>query len=203
MFEWITNLMNSLGYLAVVVLMFLENMFPPIPSELIMPLAGYTVTKGKLTFVGVVLAGTLGSVLGALPLYYLGKYIGEERLKTWADKHGKWLTVSREDIEKSKNWFDRHGGKAVFLCRLVPGVRSLISLPAGINNMNFAAFLLYSALGAGLWSALLAYLGLLLGENYATVDRYLGPASYVLLGIITVIYMVRVIKQHKKEKVVF
>ncbi len=200
MFEWITNLMNALGYLAVVVLMFLENMFPPIPSELIMPLAGYTVTKGKLTFVGVVLAGTLGSVLGALPLYYIGKFIGEERLKTWADKHGKWLTVSREDIEKSKNWFDRQGGKAVFLCRLVPGVRSLISLPAGINNMNFVAFLLYSALGGGLWSALLAYLGLLLGENYATVDRYLGPASYVVLGIIAAVYMVRVIKQHKKEK---
>src|SRR4028119_1799709 len=123
MFEWITNLMNSLGYFAVVVLMFLENMFPPIPSELIMPLAGYTVTKGKLTFVGVVLAGTLGSVLGALPLYYLGQFIGEERLKTWADQHGKWLTVSREDIEQSRSWFDRHGSKAVFLCRLVPGVR--------------------------------------------------------------------------------
>ena len=200
MFEWITNLMNSLGYFAVVVLMFLENIFPPIPSELIMPLAGYTVTKGKLTFVGVVLAGTLGSVLGALPLYYLGKFIGEERLKTWADQHGKWLTVSREDIEQSRSWFDRHGSKAVFLCRLVPGVRSLISLPAGINNMNFPAFLLYSALGAGLWSALLTYLGLLLGANYASVDRYLGPASYVVFGIITVIYVVRVVRQHQKEK---
>src|SRR5919112_1303221 len=101
MFEWITGLMNSMGYIAIVFLMFLENVFPPIPSELIMPLAGFTATKGKLSLLGVIIAGTIGSMLGALPLYYLGKTIGEERLKKWADKHGKWLTVSSEDIDKA------------------------------------------------------------------------------------------------------
>lgn len=94
MFNWITHLMNSLGYPAIVFLMFLENMFPPIPLELVMPLAGFTATQGKLSLVGIVIAGTLGSVLGTVPVYYIGKTVGEERLKAWADKHGKWLTVS-------------------------------------------------------------------------------------------------------------
>jgi membrane protein DedA with SNARE-associated domain len=102
MLEWITRTMESLSYFGVVFLMFLENVFPPIPSELVMPLAGYTATKAKMSLWGVIAAGTLGSVLGALPLYYVGKLMGEERLKTWADKHGAWLAVSSEDIEKSK-----------------------------------------------------------------------------------------------------
>src|SRR5687767_4658381 len=133
MLEWITEFMNSMGYFAIVFLMFLENVFPPIPSEVIMPMAGFTATQGKLSFIGVVIAGTLGSVLGALPLYFVGKTIGEDRLKSWAHSHGKWLTVSRDDIDKAKEWFEKHGAIAVLIGRLVPGVRSLISLPAGIH----------------------------------------------------------------------
>lgn len=182
MLEWIKNLMNTLGYPGIVLLMFLENVFPPIPSEFIMPLAGYTAARGDLNFVGVVIAGMLGSVLGALPLYYLGKWLGEERLKQLADKYGKWLTVSGEDIAKADDWFDRHGHKAVFFARLVPGVRSLISIPAGISSMNLLQFLLYSALGTGIWAGVLAYLGRLLGENYEVVNTYLGPITYVVIG---------------------
>jgi membrane protein DedA with SNARE-associated domain len=180
--DWIRNLMNSLGYPGVALLMFLENVFPPIPSEFIMPLAGFTTTQGQLNFVGVVIAGTLGSVLGALPLYYLGRLLGEERLKQLADRYGKWLTVSAAEIERADRWFDRHGAKAVFFCRLVPGIRSLISIPAGISGMNLAQFLLYTALGTGLWAGILAYLGRLLGENYEQVNRYLGPITYVVVG---------------------
>lgn len=199
MLGWITNLMNSMGYIAIVFLMFLENVFPPIPSELIMPLAGFTATQGKLTFIGVAIAGTLGSVLGALPLYFIGKIIGEERLKAWADKHGKWLTVSREDIEKSKDWFDKHGAVAVIIGRLVPGIRSLISVPAGIGQMNLGLFMLYTGIGAGVWSSALAYLGFLLGGSYDKVEKYLSPASYVVLGIVLLVYIYRVIKQHRQE----
>jgi len=199
MIEWITNLMNSMGYIAIVFLMFLENVFPPIPSELIMPLAGFTATQGKLTLIGVIIAGTIGSVLGALPLYYVGKVIGEEHLKAWADKNGKWLTVSRGDIGKSKDWFDKHGAVAVIIGRLVPGIRSLISVPAGIDQMNLGLFMLYSAIGAGVWSSLLAYLGFLLGGNYDKVEKYLSPASYVVLGIVVLVYIYRVIKQHRQE----
>lgn len=197
MLNWITHLMNSMGYAAIVGLMFLENVFPPIPSELIMPLAGFTAAKGKLSLLGVIVAGTLGSVLGALPLYYLGKIVGQERLVAWADKHGKWLALSGRDISKSKDWFDKHGHKAVLVCRLVPGVRSLISIPAGIAEMPLPQFLIYSALGAGLWTAILAFAGFKLGENYARVEKYLGPAAYVVLGAIAVAYVVRVVKQNK------
>ncbi|HVF84885.1 MAG TPA: DedA family protein [Abditibacteriaceae bacterium] len=200
MFEWITNFMNSAGYFGVLFLMFLENVFPPIPSELVMPLAGYTAKRGSLSLLGVIVAGTLGSVLGSLPLYFAGKLVGEERIKNWADKYGVWFTVSREDIEKSKAWFERHGNKAVLLCRLVPGVRSLISLPAGISQMNLLQFLLYSAIGSGAWTAALAYLGFRLGENYKQVERFMGPATYVVLGLVVLMFVVRVVKQKKAQK---
>jgi len=200
MFEWITHFMQSAGYLGVLFLMFLENVFPPIPSELIMPLAGYTAKRGGLSLLGVIAAGTLGSVLGSLPLYYAGKLVGEERIKNWADKYGVWLTVSREDIEKSKDWFERHGNKAVLLCRLVPGVRSLISLPAGISQMNLLQFLAYSAIGAGLWTTALAYLGFRLGANYQKVEKFMGPATYVVLGLVVLMFVVRVVKQRKAQE---
>src|SRR4028119_974242 len=109
MTKWIMSLIGSTGYFGIVFLMFIENVFPPIPSEFIMPLAGFMVTQNKFSLVGIIIAGTLGSVLGALPLYYLGKKLGEERLKKFADRYGKWLTLSREDIDKSKNWFEKHG----------------------------------------------------------------------------------------------
>jgi membrane protein DedA with SNARE-associated domain len=190
MLEWMTEIMNALGYAGIVFLMFLENVFPPIPSEIIMPLAGFTATQGRLSFVGVVIAGMVGSVLGALPLYYLGARVGEHRLVAWADRHGRWLTVSGEDVKRASAWFNRHGGKAVFFGRLVPGIRSLISIPAGISEMNLPLFLLYSAIGTGLWAAFLAYLGYLLGKNYEQVDAYLGPVSYIVLGALAAAFAV-------------
>jgi membrane protein DedA with SNARE-associated domain len=193
------KMIAAAGYPALLFLMFLENVFPPIPSELIMPLAGYMVTRGQLSFLGVLLAGTAGSVLGALPLYYAGRKLGEERLKKLADRHGRWVTVSRDEIEKAKGWFDRHGGAAVLLCRLVPGVRSLISIPAGIARMNLAAFLAYTTAGSAVWTALLAYLGYFLGGRFKKVEEYLDPISYVVLGGLVVMYGLRVIR-HKGER---
>ncbi len=186
MLDWIKNLMESLGYVGVAVLMFLENVFPPLPSELIMPLAGFTASQGKLTLIGVIIAGTIGSVVGALPLYYLGRIVGEEKLKQWADRYGKWLTVSSKEIERADQWFEQHGNKTVFFGRLVPGIRSLVSIPAGISGMNIATFLLYTAIGSSIWTAALAFLGSLLGEQYEKVDAYLGPISYVVLGLLVI-----------------
>ncbi len=193
------DLIYATGYFGIGLLMFIENVFPPIPSEIIMALAGYMVTQGKLSFVGVVVAGTVGSVLGALPFYYLGRVISEDRLKRLADKHGRWLTVSREDIERATSWFDRHGGLAVFFCRLVPGIRSLISIPAGIDRMNLVAFLAYTTIGAAIWTALLAYLGYLLGSNFREVGDYLDPVSWVVFGIIAVLYVVRVVRFKRRR----
>jgi membrane protein DedA with SNARE-associated domain len=193
MADWVISTIESTGYLGIVLLMFLENVFPPIPSEVIMPLAGFLVAEGKQNLIGVIIAGTVGSVLGALPLYYAGFFLGEERLKQFADKHGRWLTVSRDDLERAKKWFNRHGGLAVLLCRLLPGVRSLISIPAGLAKMNLASFLFYTAIGAGVWTALLAFAGYILGAKFEQVGEYLNPASYVVFGAILVIYVKRVL----------
>jgi membrane protein DedA with SNARE-associated domain len=198
--EWITNTMTSLGYWGIGLLMFAENLFPPIPSELIMPLAGFTVSQGKMNFALAVIAGVVGTILGALPWYYAGKLLGEERLKQLADKYGKWITVSSADIDKSTRWFNRYGNNAVLFCRLVPGVRTLISLPAGISNMPIAPFLLYSTLGTTAWVMLLTFLGFMLGDNYELVDEYLGPASKIVLGILIVAFVAWVVRKSLKAK---
>ena len=199
MAKWVINTIQSTGYFGIVCLMFLENVFPPIPSEVIMPLAGFLVAEEKQNFAGVVIAGMVGSVLGALPLYYAGYLLGEERLKAFVDKHGRWLTISRDDLERAKKWFDQHGKLAVLICRLVPGIRSLISIPAGIAKMNMAAFLFYSSVGAGIWTALLAYAGYILGAKFETVGEYLNPASYVVFAVILLMYFVRVFNESRKK----
>ncbi|ARV58249.1 alkaline phosphatase [Nostocales cyanobacterium HT-58-2] len=202
MLEWITNTINSLGYWGIALLMFLENVFPPIPSELIMPLAGFTAraTPEKLNVIGVFFAGLLGSVLGALIWYYPGKFLGEQRLRAWADKYGKWLTISGKDITKAKRWFDQQGSKAVLIGRLVPGVRTLISVPAGISNMHLLPFLIYSTLGSAAWVGLLTYSGYALGSQYELVDKYLAPVSKIVLASIILAFVVWVIKRKRKNR---
>lgn len=202
MAKWVMDIIYSGGYLGIVFLMFVENVFPPIPSELIIPLAGFMVSKGQFTFAGVVIAGTIGSILGSLPLYYLGRAFGEERLKALADEYGFWMTVSSKDIEKAKKWFDKYGIWAVLFCRLLPGARSLISIPAGLNRMSLVPFLLSSVVGMALWTTVLAALGKTLGENFREVENYFNPISYVILGIIIALYVYRLVthKRQVKEK---
>ncbi|MBD1934071.1 MULTISPECIES: DedA family protein [Cyanophyceae] len=200
MVEWITNTMQSLGYIGIGLLMFLENLFPPIPSELIMPLAGFTVAKGNMNFVLAVTAGVIGTMLGALPWYYVGKLVGEENLKRLANKYGKWIGLSSKDIDKADNWFDKHGGKAVFYGRLVPGVRTLISLPAGISGMPLVPFLLYSTLGTTLWVGLLTYAGYALGDNYELVEQYLGPVSKIVFVVLVVAFVIWLVMKRKKKQ---
>lgn len=200
MLKWIMQTISTFGYAGIVFLMFVENVFPPIPSELIIPLAGFLVTKGELAFVGVVIAGTIGSVLGALPFYYLGRTIEEKRLREWIGKYGRWLTISVDDLDGAKKWFDNYGGWTVFFCRLVPGVRSLISLPAGINQMSVATFLLSTTLGMALWTTILTAAGYLLSSNFEKVEEYLDPVSYVILGAIVLLYIYRVVTQKSSDQ---
>ncbi len=197
--EWIPNVMNQLGYWGIGLLMFLENLFPPIPSELIMPLAGFTVAKGQMDFILVIIAGVVGTIVGAFPWYYIGKFISEERLEHLADKYGKWISVTSKDIKKANNWFNEHGGKAVFFCRLVPGVRTLISLPAGINNMPLIPFTLYSTLGTTIWVTFLTFLGYKLGDNYELVDEYLGPVSKIVLAIIVIFFILWIVRKQMRR----
>jgi membrane protein DedA with SNARE-associated domain len=198
--EWITNIMTSLGYLGIGLLMFLENLFPPIPSELIMPLAGFTISQGKMEFVPAIAAGVIGTVLGAFPWYYVGKLIGEENIKRLANKYGKWIAVSGQDIDRAHNWFTKHGEQAVFFGRLVPGVRTLISLPAGIEEMPLLPFLLYSTLGTTLWVSLLTVVGYKLGTHYDLVEEYLGPVSKIVFVLLIVAFIVWVAMKRRKSQ---
>ncbi|NJO77377.1 MAG: DedA family protein [Cyanobacteria bacterium RM1_2_2] len=199
MAEWVTQIMTSLGYWGIGLLMFLENLFPPIPSELIMPLAGFTIAQGQMTFVPALTAGVIGTMLGALPWFYLGRYLGEDRLKNWLNRYGKWLGISGEEIDKAQRWFYRHGNKAVFFGRFVPGIRTLISLPAGFSEMRFSQFLIYSTLGTLGWTFLLTYIGYVLGDNYELVEQYLGPVSKIVLGIVVISFAVWLF-QHQRTR---
>jgi membrane protein DedA with SNARE-associated domain len=200
MIKWVIEVISSFGYAGIVFLLFLENVFPPIPSELIIPLAGFLVSTGQFSFFGVIIAGTFGSLLGALPFYFLGKMIKEERLCEWTEKYGRWLTISVQDIDKAKEWFDKYGAWTVFFCRFIPGIRSVISIPAGINRMNPFTFLAASALGMALWTTILMSAGYLLKNNFERVEDYLEPVSYFVLGAILVGYFYRVFKQRKSAE---
>jgi membrane protein DedA with SNARE-associated domain len=188
MHEWITNIITSLGYWGIGLLMFLENLFPPIPSELIMPLAGFTVAKGDMQIFPVMVAGVVGTVLGALPWYYAGKLLGEERLRKLANSYSKWLGITGKDIDKSTAWFEKHGNNAVLMGRMVPGVRTLISIPAGISDMDILPFVLYSTIGTTLWVGFLTATGYFLGNNYERVDEYLAPVSKIVLVTLAIAF---------------
>jgi membrane protein DedA with SNARE-associated domain len=165
------------GYGAIFAAMFLENLFPPIPSELIMPLGGFYVQQGKLALIPVVLAGLLGTVLGALPWYGIGRLVNEERIEHWLGRHGRWIGISPQELHRSRTWFNRHGTALVFWGRLVPGVRTLISVPAGIEMMPFVPFLLWTTAGSLIWTLLLTLAGLAMGEGYSQVEHWIDPVS--------------------------
>ncbi|MDO5671042.1 MAG: DedA family protein [Corynebacterium sp.] len=185
--DWVVRLMELLGAPGVGIAILLENLFPPIPSEVVLPLAGFTASQGELNVWAAFIWATIGSVTGALLLYWVGAAIGAGRLRQIAD--WMWL-VEPEDVDKALHWFDRYGRWSVFFGRLIPGVRSLISIPAGIDRMNPLSFGLMTFAGSALWNAVLIYAGVVLGDNYHLVEKYVGEYStwvYVTLGIALVV----------------
>lgn len=199
MLDWITNTIASFNYWGIALLMLLENILPPIPSEVIMPLAGFTANQGKLNFVWVVVAGTIGSLLGALPWYYVGQKVGEKRLRRWIDRRGQWLALSGEDVDRSKHWFNQYGGGVVLFGRLVPGIRTFISVPAGFEEMPWSKFLLYSTLGTLGWNSLLTYAGFLLGQNYQLVEKYVAPISLIVVGGLLLFFILWVVRRKQRQ----
>lgn len=193
MFEWITQAVERGSYAGVFVLMLVENVFPPIPSEVIMPLAGYIASRGQLTFWGVLLAGTLGSLAGTSLWYAIGRWLGRDRLKRFAARHGRWLTLSPAEIDRASAWFAQRGYAAVLLGRLVPGIRTLISVPAGVTGMPLLPFLATSAAGTFFWTGLLAAAGYQLGESYGVVGRWIEPVGNGVLVLALAIYLYRVV----------
>jgi membrane protein DedA with SNARE-associated domain len=200
MFDWITRIISLLGYTGVAILTFLENLFPPIPSELVIPFAGFVAANGRLRLDVVIIAGSLGSLAGALLWFEIGRRVGEQRLRSWVDRHGKWLTVSKRDLDRSQQWFRRHGRAAVFFGRLVPGVRTFVSLPAGFSRMPYGTFLVFSAIGTVLWTAALAFAGVLLQANYTRVGDYVNTATNVLLVAFGAILVKRYVECWKASR---
>ncbi len=192
MSDWVVRLIEQSGYLGVAFLMFLETVFPPIPSEVIMSFAGVAAGQGKLSYLGVVASGTAGAMLGNI-LWYLGaRALGIQRLEPVIRRWGRWITMSWTEVKRAERWFGLHGTFFVFLGRLLPTVRSLVSIPAGLLKMSFRRFVFASTLGTVIWTAVLAGAGFKLGENYTDIDKILGPAANAVLVVLIAGYIYRV-----------
>ena len=179
--NWAKDVVDSAGYIGVFLMIILENVFPPIPSEVILPLAGFLASEGRFWLPGVILAASLGAVVGALILYYLAYWFGDRRLRWLINRYGKWFAVSEAELDKANDWFDRRGGMAVMVCRVVPIVRSLVSLPAGLRRMNLVAFVLYTFIGATVWNTILVGAGYILGDNWDDVEHVVGYVQYAVI----------------------
>lgn len=187
MSRWATEIMDALGYFGLAFLVALENVFPPIPSEIILPLAGFNSSRGTMNVFLAILFATIGSLLGALILYYVGYIFGEERVRYIVRRWGKWLGFKESDVDKADEWFDKYGGMAVLLCRVVPIVRSLISIPAGLRKMPLLSFMLFTTLGSLTWNTILIFAGYLLGDNWDHVEEYIGYLQYAVIAVVLAI----------------
>lgn len=194
MVEWIIGVVRMLGYPGIAFLMFLENLFPPLPSEGIMPFAGFLAGRGELSLFWVIVAGTLGSVLGTLPFYYISRAVGIRRIRCWAERYGRWLALSGEDIDRAAERFDRYGGAVVLLGRALPGMRAFVCIPAGAQRMHVGLFLLYNTIGTAIWTGFLTYLGVLMGQNYEAAKEILGPVTWVILSVLLGSIVLRIVR---------
>lgn len=198
--EFIINIMNSYGYLGVFLLILIENIFPPIPSEVILLFGGFMTTYTSLNVLGMTMSSTLGSVLGALILYKIGNFFNKETLKRLIHtKLGKLLRINNSDIDSSFNYFQTKGEKTIFFCRFIPLIRSLISLPAGINKMNITKFTIYTTLGSLIWNIVLITLGQIVGSNWKSILKIFDLYSTYAVVIIFIISIVLIIKFYKKK----
>lgn len=184
--NWITEFMDQFGYFGVFLLIMIENVFPPIPSEVILTFGGFMTTYSDMTRMGVIIAATAGSIIGAMILYSIGLFLDVARLEKIVDRWGGVLRLTRKDIRKAGAWFDKYGPWTVLLCRLVPLIRSLISIPAGMSNMNFPLFILLTTIGSLIWNTALVMIGAAVGDNWQSIVHYMdiySNVAYALLAI--------------------
>ncbi len=193
MSDWIVNLIEQSGYLGVGFLMFLETMFPPIPSEVIMPIAGVYAAKGQMSLGWVIASGTAGAMLGNYFWYLAARVIGVERFRPFIERFGRWLTIDWHEVERAEKLFGQYGSAFVFFARMLPTLRSLISIPAGLLHMRLSTFVIWSTIGTAGWTSLLAVSGWMLGRNVDKVDDFVGPVSTAVIVLIIGAYLWRVI----------
>ena len=197
----IISIMNKFGYFGVFFLIAIENIFPPIPSEVILLFGGFMTTYSKINILGVIIASTLGSLVGALILYYIGKILNKERLKKIVKgKIGKILRLKAKDIDKADEWFDTKGNKTVFFCRFVPILRSLISIPAGMSEMPMPKFLLYTTVGSVIWNSVLTIAGSIVGDKWETIVDIFDKYSHITLIVLIILFIGAIIYFFKKRK---
>jgi membrane protein DedA with SNARE-associated domain len=191
--DFIVSLIASAGYVGIFLLMALENIFPPIPSEVIMGLGGIAVAQGKMAMVPLILWGTAGTTAGNVFWYELGRRFGYLGLRPTVERYSRWLTVDWHDVERLHDFFQRHGQWVVFVFRFMPTFRTIVSLPAGMAGMPRVRFLLWTAAGAAIWNCILAGAGYYFGTNFSELDRFVGPAAIGIMAVIALVYLWRVI----------
>lgn len=198
--EIILSIMGKYGYIGVFLLIMIENVFPPIPSEVILLFGGFMTTYTKLNIVGMVVASTLGSIFGAIILYYIGKIFNKDRLKKLiSGKLGKILRLKVSDIDNADSWFDNKGNKTVFFCRFIPLIRSLISIPAGMSEMSMVKFLLYTLFGSLIWNTVLIIVGSVVGENWTKIVGILDTYSHIVVIILFIIVVIGIYFFYRKR----
>ena len=194
---WVLDVIEAFGAFGVGLLVALENVFPPIPSEVVLPLAGFLAGQGRMPLVSVVVWATIGSLVGAVALYALGAGLGADRLKRLADKVP---LMDARDVERAEAWFDRHGAWAVLLGRMVPGVRSLVSIPAGVRRMPWWLFALLTTVGSAVWNSVFVGLGYLLGDRWTEVSRYSDLINYLVIGAVVLMLLVAVLRRLRRRR---
>jgi len=198
--DWVFRLVESAGYAGIFLLMLLETVFPPIPSEVIMPVAGVIAQNGELALAGVIAAGTAGAMAGNMIWYFVARIVGLERFRPLIERHGRWLTLDWPEVERAQRLFGRFGGVIVMVGRMIPTIRSVVSLPAGLVHMQLAKFLLWSTIGTAIWSSGLAIAGWLLGQRMGDVEKVLGPISTGIIVLIVGLYIWRQLTWHKRRR---
>lgn len=191
--------MEQLGYIGIALLMFLDNVFPPVPSEIIMPSAGYSASQGQLLLVGVIIAGCIGSLVAAAVLYWVGYKFNHTSIFHLVDRYGKYFFIKANDVKTALDWFEHYGHRIVFFGRMVPAVRSLISIPAGMSRMPFWKFMFYSSLGTIIWTSFLACVGFYFGENQALMHQIFSQVGYVMIGIALLIIAWVLYRRHQRK----
>ncbi|MEO6989403.1 MAG: DedA family protein [Aquihabitans sp.] len=182
--DWVLNVIDTIGYAGVAFMVALENVFPPIPSEVVLPAAGFAAGQGNANVFGMMLAATVGSVIGAWILYLVSAAIGPVRIRTFIVRYGRWFGIKPQDLYRSEKWFDDHANKAVLICRCVPLIRSLVSIPAGFRRMDPIPFTIYTAVGSLVWNVLLVGAGYGLGDQWEKVGSYIDVIQYVVIAAI-------------------
>ena len=198
--DWVIRLIDDTGYIGIFFLMLAETVFPPIPSEVIMPVAGMRAAQGPLALWGVIASGTAGAMFGNFFWYLLARVIGLGRFRPFIERHGRWLTLDWPDVEKAEKLFGRFGGMIVFFGRLLPTVRSIVSIPAGLLRMRLKSFLFWSTVGTAGWSAALAVAGYWLGTQFENIEKVIGPLSSGIIALIVLAYVWRQITWRKRNE---